>query len=210
LEKAPMTLIITIEASKHVVATADGRSKGMIESNALQKIFPLPNKGFAIAHHGQNLIEGRMVQDIINEFFTNNLLKIGKSSIQTLAQLFEQKYGKLIIRTLNNIPSNQVCGLLFLGFAHTTNKPKIYETFWEKRKDAVSIKKHTDLVLSGEAKKFIKKYIEDPKEKEFRRRKVFKGISRMPKGTLIDYTPLQERPNLKLVKTFLADINISW
>jgi hypothetical protein len=171
-----MTLIITVEAKNHIVATADGRSKGKISSNTLQKIFPHPNRGFAIAHHGQNLIGNRRVQDIANEFLVANTGMIGKSSVQHIARLFVQQHGQSIKKTLTSISGRDGCGLLFFGFAITTKKPKLYEAWWPPQQpNSVTYKKHNDLALSGEAKDFIEGYIDDPKEKEFRRKRILKA-----------------------------------
>ena len=171
-----MTLIITVEANNHIVTTADGLGKGKISSSTLQKIFPHPNKGFAIAHHGQNLIGNRMVQDIADEFLLANTGVIGKSSVQRITQLFVQQYGQNIKNTLACISGPYCCGFLFLGFAITTKKPKLYEAWWPPQKpNSVIIKKHKDLILSGEAQEFIKAYIDDSKEKEYRLKSIFKG-----------------------------------
>jgi hypothetical protein len=171
-----MTLIITVEARSHIVVTADGRSTGKIESNTLQKIFPHPNRGFAIAHHGQNLIDNRRVEDIANEFLVDNANVIGKSSIQPIARLFMELYGGIIRKTLGSIPGNKGCGFLFLGFEMVTKGPKIYEAFWATgQANTIAPEKHNDLILSGDGKRYIQKYVDDPKEKQFRQKNLLKG-----------------------------------
>lgn len=177
-----MTLIITVEARNHIVITADGRSTGTVESNSLQKIFPDSNKAFAISHHGQNLINERSVKDIANEFLAKNAARIGKSSIQSIAQLFTQQYEQTIRKTLRGIPGNEVCGFLFLGYAMTTNKPKICEAFWETGQATVTVQTHPDLVLSGQAQDHLKKYLDDSKEKRFRKDNILKGTVQQSKA----------------------------
>jgi len=184
LGKMIMTLIITAKAQSHVVVTADGRcskiSAGVYEktSNTLQKIFPLPNRGFAIAHHGENIIKECKISDIIEQFFSESL-KI--TSIRQVAQDFADKYDADIRDTLTMIKDSKACGFLFIGFGTVMRKSKIYEAFWKKQ--SVSdikftidkIKDSHDIVISGDAKKYIKKYLDDPKEKALRQEKIDKG-----------------------------------
>jgi len=69
-------------------------------SNTLQKIFPHTSKGFAIAHHGENIINETPVKKIASQFLANNTAEIDRTSVQGIAQLFEQQYGKDIQNTL--------------------------------------------------------------------------------------------------------------
>lgn len=180
-----MTLIITVEARNHIVVTADGRSKGKINSNTLQKIFPHPNRGFAIVHHGQNLIDidERRVQDVANEFLVDNADVIGKSSVQHIARLFVEHYEQIITKTLRSIPGNKGCGFLFLGFGMTTKKPKIYEAFWATGQvNTIAPTKHNDLVLSGDARRHILQYLDDDKEKQNRQNNIMKGTVQSAKA----------------------------
>lgn len=194
-----MTLIITMEARNHIVVTADGRSKGKIESTTLQKIFPDPNNGFAIANHGQNLIDERNAHDIAENFFADNTAMIGKSSIKNVAQWFVKQFEQIILKTLGSIPGKTVCGFLFIGFSTVSNKPKIYEAFWEKNQNII-FRKHNDLVLSGEAKENIEQYLDDPKEKEFRKKNILKGTVQKAKVYCDRLYKLAEDAEAKLGK----------
>ena len=179
-----MTLIITAKAKSHVVVTADGRCSTIKEgayektSDAQQKIFPLSNRGFAIVHHGQNIIKEREIGDIIERFFNENS-KI--TSIRQIAQNFADRYNDDIRETLTTIKDSKACGLLFIGFGTVMRKSKIYEAFWEKQ--SVSNIQYTmnekennkNIVISGDGKKYVKKYLEDSKEKALRQEKIDKG-----------------------------------
>lgn len=177
-----MTLIITVQARSHIVVTADGlctTTKNGIQtrtSETLQKIFPLHSRGFAIAHHGENIIEGCKVEDIVNEFSSNNLNTIGRTSIRQIAQLFAQRYANDVKKTLKRIPESKGSGFLFLGFGITSKKLKIYETFWGKNilNDVFfEGKELEDLILSGDAKKYIERCKDE--EKEYRKNHILNG-----------------------------------
>lgn len=165
-----MTLIITAQARSHVVVTADGRCNTITNgfqkktSDTLQKIFPLPNRRFAIAHHGENIIEGCKVKDIVEQFFSDNMSEIRITSISQIARIFVKRYGDNIRKTLQRISDSKLCGFLFLGFGTAINKPKIYEAFWKKQNinDIVhKTEERRDLVLSGDAKKYICRYTKE-------------------------------------------------
>ena len=95
-----MTLIITAQAKPHIVVTADGWCTKNINgckkktSATLQKIFPLSNRGFAIAHHGQNIIQGRKVKDIVEEFLLDKISGFRITTVQQIARRFVANYGE--------------------------------------------------------------------------------------------------------------------
>ena len=176
-----MTLIITAKAKSHAIVTADGRIATITDGirtktgDTLQKVFPLPNRGFAIAHHGENIIEGCKIKEIVEQFL-NDKIKI--TTVRQIAQDFTKRYDDDIRKTLTRISDSKLCGFLFIGFGMVINKSKIYEAFWQKQSasDIVNkIEERGDLVLSGDAKKYITKYLDDPKEKKMRQEKVIKG-----------------------------------
>lgn len=168
-----MTLIISAKAKSHVVITADGRCSKITDgiykktSDNLQKIFPLSNRGFAIAHHGENIINGRKIGDIIERFYGERL---SFACIKQITHAFVEKYDSDIRETLIAVSDRKACGFLFVGFGKEMNRPQIWEAFWEKQKDntiVCTIKEHGDLVLSGDAKEYIIKYIDEPVDSYF-------------------------------------------
>lgn len=179
-----MTLIITARARSHVVVTADGRCRTTTNgfqkkaSDTLQKIFPLPNRGFAVAHHGENIIEGCKVKDIVEQFFSDNMSGIRITSVSQIARIFVKRYGDNIRKTLQRISDSKLCGFLFLGFGTTINKPKIHEAFWKKQNvnDIVhKTEERGNLVLSGDAKKYICRYTKEPVDSQFRWENIYRG-----------------------------------
>ncbi len=165
-----MTLIITARSTSFVLVIADGRSRGKISSYTFQKIFPHPDRGFAIAHHGQNLIDERRIEDIANEFFANNADVIAKSSIQHIAQMFAERYGQSVKETLEKIPDSEHCGFLFIGFGAGEDEPRICEANWHKQDDTnidYNITLLGDFVRSGNGKKYIDGYLEDSRNQQF-------------------------------------------
>jgi hypothetical protein len=175
-----MTLIITVKARSHIVVTADGLCKvnKITTSETLQKIFPHPNRGFAIAHHGQNKIEGRTAKDIAEEFLRDNTNAVRITSVKQIAELFAKKYVDDIKKTLEDpdkILGETLCGFLFLGFS-IDNDPEIYEVYWKKDDLESGVpKERMDPVLSGDAKKYICKYLDDNQEKEYRKNHILNG-----------------------------------
>jgi adenylate kinase family enzyme len=176
-----MTLIITAKSQSHVIVTADGRCSTITagvqkkKSDILQKIFPMYDRGFAIAHHGENIIKECKIDDIIDEFF-NKRPRI--TSIRQIAQDFKNRYDADIRKTLTMIKDSKACGFLFIGFGTVMRKSKICEAFWSKQNDNTIVNKLEelgDIVLSGDAQKYIKKYLDDTKEKALRQEKIAKG-----------------------------------
>jgi hypothetical protein len=175
-----MTLIITVQARSHIVVTADGlctTTKNGIQtktSEILQKIFPLSNKGFAIAHHGQNIIDDKGTAKVIaEEFLRDNTNAVRRTSVRQIGELFTQRYGDDIKKTLERISESKLCGFLFMGFG-IDNDPDIYEVYWKKDdQDSGVPKEHTDLVLSGDAKRYIERYIDE--NKEYRKNHILNG-----------------------------------
>ena len=136
----------------------------------MQKIFPLPNRGFAVAHHGENIIEGCKVKDIVEQFFSDDMRGIRITSVSQIARIFSERYGDSIRKTLKRITDSKLCGYLFLGFGTAINKPKIYEAFWEKQNVNEIVhgtKECGNLVLSGDAKKYICRYTKEPVDSQF-------------------------------------------
>ena len=177
-----MTLIITAKSKSHAVVTADGRIATITDGirtttgDTLQKVFPFPNRGFAIAHHGENIIEGCKINDMVEQFFSD---KIKITTVRQVAQDFTKRYDEDIRKTLTRISGSKLCGFIFIGFGTVTNKIKVYEAFWQKINISNIVNKieelQYDLALSGDAKKYITKYLDDPKEKKLRQEKVVKG-----------------------------------
>ena len=172
-----MTLIITARTTSFALVTADGRSSGRISSNTFQKIFPHSDRGIAIAHHGQNMIDERRVEEIATEFLMANMNEIRESRIGEIAKLFVQRYGNSINRTLQNIPDSKYCGILFVGFGIEDNEPRVYEANWKKTNDKEvrhDVNLLGDFIRSGDGKKYIDEYFKDPKNIQFLKNNILK------------------------------------
>lgn len=178
-----MTLIITARSKSFALVTADGSctitTKGAQQkaTDTLQKIFPYSDRGFAIAHHGQNLIDERRVEEIATEFLLVNTELIRVSRIEEVAKLFVQRYGEPINSTLQRIPDSKYCGFLFIGFGMGDNEPRVYEAKWEKNNDKDiwhDVNLLGDFIRSGDGKKYSDEYLKDPKNLQFLKDNILK------------------------------------
>ena len=180
-----MTLIITARAKSHIVVTADGRCATIKDgvtsktSDTLKKIFPFTDRGFAIVHHGENVISGRKVTCMVKEFLNDNMNSILTFGICQIATLFAQKYGNQIESTLRNIRDSKLCGFLFVGFGAGEDKPKVYEAYWKKQdvSNIVSEIKPFNkcdewLVLSGAGEEYIRQHPNGPQEIQYGRENI--------------------------------------
>jgi hypothetical protein len=115
-----------------------------------------------------------------NERITDIVNKINDSNdpLNPYGNSLDVDIANDIKKTLKRIQESKGSGFLFLGFGITSKKPKIYETFWGKNilNDVFfEGKEREDLILSGDAKKYVDKYLDDTQEKEYRKNHILNG-----------------------------------
>ncbi len=156
-----MTLLIGTFSDTHIVLTADGLC---VEQDPgcppkylcnLQKIFPVSSLPIAILHHGQNIIGGKNIKEIISNFVVQNNESINDSSLDRISQLLFNFLDVDAKQTLNELAHIDTgIGFWVTGFGFNQKFPGIYEIWW-KGQDNVSSKKKDRFLLGGSAKRFI-------------------------------------------------------
>lgn len=153
-----MTLLIGTYSDTHIVLTADGLCKVGCPPEYkynLQKIFPLSNLPIAILHHGQNIIGGKDIKEIVGNFVVQYRDSINGSSLDRISQLlsdFLDADAKQQLSEISHIDTG--IGFWVAGFGFNQKLPIVYEIWW-KGQDNASLKEHDRLILGGSAKKFI-------------------------------------------------------
>jgi hypothetical protein len=160
-----MTLLIGTVSKTNVVLTADGLSTPNpitgqgISSSSYQKIFPLPKVPVAIAHHGLNIINGREVAEVIDDFSAQNVELIGKTELINITNALIQFVDIDAKVTLEDPTNKGVIGFWVSGFCPGKSNPELFETCWP---DDVTPQKHGNLVIGGGGQEFIKPFLNTP------------------------------------------------
>jgi len=156
-----MTLLIGTLSKNHVVLTSDGRcvketstqDKTILDN--YQKIFPFLNLPLAIAHHGQNIINGLDIKKIIYNFSNHNI-DFSKSSILEICNFFKDFLNEDAKMSLSSFANPTVIGFWITGFSPGADKPEFYEICWP---DNIEPQSHKGLIIGGNGKKFINSYL---------------------------------------------------
>jgi hypothetical protein len=164
-----MTLIVTTIQRQECILTADGSQwRGRrLENDRLQKVFPVPGASFAIAHHGINILGGRPVFELIEEFFEADKKRLPDLSPSYAAQAlgaFMYPHTPALIAAVE-----QVCQTCFLvvGFGKCCENPHCFEVTWRKTNGMhVEYIWHDhgnlpSLILSGDAAKRVLHHTRD-------------------------------------------------
>jgi hypothetical protein len=157
-----MTLLIETISRDHALLTADGlcRSNPITgvgtDLDDLQKIFPLSNLPMAIAHHGFNIIHGKEIAQLINEFEASLDEGLRQYSVQRVAENLRDYADTDAKSTLAN-PTNQgVIGFWITGFSSNKSKPECYEIVWPSKPVP---QKLGSVVFGGSGQEFINRYL---------------------------------------------------
>ncbi len=160
-----MTLILTTIRPSEVLITSDGRSvttqagKVTAVNDDVQKIFPVPDHPVAIAHHGENILDGKPVGEFIATFISQQ--NIGNMSILELADELRHAAHSPVRRRLFDVRGESGFGLLVAGFSSHQKGPFVVEVFWKLEKEVL----HTQelkwgagsMIASGSGQKQIPK-----------------------------------------------------
>lgn len=160
-----MTLLIGTISKSHIVITADGLSRvnpvtgAGIDSDAFQKVFPVPGVPVTFAHHGFNILMGKPIGEFIGDYVSLHMTKISSSSVKEIAEDL-RSYTTQAAQTVLADPTNKgVIGFWIAGFSHGRGKSELYEVCWP---DDSNPRRHEIMVLGGDAKQFIIAYLDQP------------------------------------------------
>ena len=165
-----MTLLLAARARNHILLTADGRcfvtNRGMRESTSdtLQKVFPVGSRPVALAHHGENVLGGQPVAQVVEAWFCRYENVIRTANMRELSLLLASSLDNVVSATLNRIRDSKTCGFWVCGVENTSLRPQIYEVIWQKespREIIVRINPHGDLLMGGDGSQFIKTFLQE-------------------------------------------------
>ncbi len=170
-----MTLLIGSCSPKQVVVTADGicmETKGgykTITATDLTKVFPKPKATVAIAHHGENLLQGKAVQQVVADEYAADPSFFESAQPDAIADRLATDLDSIVRWTMNNIAESKNCAFWVCGFERGKDAPAILEVKWQKEPTGIAFAKTPggDLFLSGSGQEFIKKYTTDQIDGQF-------------------------------------------
>jgi hypothetical protein len=157
-----MTLLIASIRRADVVLTADGRcthrANGKVTSfdDHYQKIHPIPEHPLAVAHHGENLINGKPVKELLAEFFKT--LNAGNHTVLEIGDLLQDYARPAIRRRLKALAGGAASGFWVIGFGSQSREPFGMEAFWKWDDHLTSEErewKPITVVAGGDGKKQI-------------------------------------------------------
>lgn len=173
-----MTLLIgtvaraSTTAKSHIVLTADGRCTGTqgtkrtTLSNTYQKLYPLPGRPVAFAHHGENVIIGRPVQEALTALLEAESQRVDSSDVHGLAALLVEAFHEPSLQTFRFVPDAKVIAFWIAGFDPSKKHPVLHEVCWERNVDTGEIclkeEDHGNLVFGGDGKRLIDQYTDRP------------------------------------------------
>ena len=130
-----MTLLIASIRRAEVVLTADGRcthrANGVVTSieDDYQKLHPVPEHPLVVAHHGENLLDGKPVKEFLAGFFKT--LNAGNHTLLEIGDLL-QDYARPAVRTrLRALGKGAASGFWVIGFGTQAREPRGMEAFWK-------------------------------------------------------------------------------
>ncbi len=162
-----MTLLISAKFANGIVVTADGRSNlttaagHSVTTDTLKKIFPHPTLPVAIAHHGENKLNGVPVETLVGPFLSS--LGSTDSDVDVVAMKLLTSFDATIAKTLLGSHLRKYCGFWILGKAATAGFA-VYEVDWFKSPEGLHRKAipHGPLLLGGDCAQPIKQFLSSP------------------------------------------------
>ena len=160
-----MTLLIGTISKSHIVITADGLSRvnpttgAGIGSDAFEKVFPIPGIPVAFAHHGFNILMGKSIGEFIGDYISLHGTKISTASIKEIAEDLRSYAAQPAVTLLADPTNKGVVGFWIAGFSPGKGKSALYEVCWPDNSDP---RKREIIVLGGDAKQFIRAYLDQP------------------------------------------------
>ena len=168
-----MTLLLGARGRSHILITADGQrsvgtgSAGTVADTNLQKVFPADNRPLAVAHHGQNIINGQPVHELIPAFLHENMAGLAECSVRQICAQLILDFDNAVTETLRRIPDSVQFGVWIAAIEPAFSRPSIYEICWSKEGFVdngmdilVSVTRLGDTVFGGDGKEYILEYLE--------------------------------------------------
>lgn len=166
-----MTLLLAARARNHILLTADGRcsvtngGERRSTSDTLQKIFPVDNRSIAVVHHGENILSGQPISQVVATLLRNHADAFRTAGVRELSLLIADSLDRVVSATLTRIRNSKNCGFWICGVEDVLRKPQMYEVIWQKESPAeitLRINPHGDLLIGGDGAQFIKKFLQEP------------------------------------------------
>ena len=178
-----MTLLLAARTQSSILLTADGRciaaKRGVrtTASDTLQKIFPVKCRPLAVAHHGQNILDGQPVSELLKALYCAHSGTISTANPRQLSLLIAQNLDSVVSRTLLHITDSKNCGFWICGVDNMSQTFQMYEVIWHKKSPGeinLRITPHGDLLMGGNAAQPIKKFLKQPVNARLSWKQVFK------------------------------------
>jgi hypothetical protein len=168
-----MTLLLGARGRSHILITADGqRSVGTgaaatVADTNLQKVFPADYRPLAVAHHGQNLIDGQPVHELIPAFLNENRAGFAECSVRQICAQLILDFDNAVTETLRRIDDSVQFAVWIAAIEPAFSRPSIYEISWRKEGYVdngmdilMSVARLGDIVLGGDGKEYILEYLD--------------------------------------------------
>ena len=177
-----MTLLLAARAKTHILLTADGRcikTDGGVRtttSDTLQKIFPVEDRPLAIVHHGENILNGHAISQILGTLYHDHSGFLATANSRQLSLLVAQHLDSIVSETLLRIADSKNCGFWVCGVHCESQTPQMYEVIWQKESPTeinFRLIPHGDLLMGGDGHLFIKHYLDQPINDRLSSKRVF-------------------------------------
>ena len=130
-----MTLLLAVWSSGAMVLAADGFchktevGERWVDED-LQKTFPLPGRPVAIAHHGQNILQGCDIGRVVRDFAKTHECNLGNMTIEDMASTLKCDVDPSAQREVVAQHGKEAIGFWVAGFGAGQDTPELYEVFW--------------------------------------------------------------------------------
>lgn len=168
-----MTLLLGARGRSHILVTADGLRvlgtgpSAAVADTGLQKVFPADYRPTAVAHHGQNIINGRPVHRRIPAFLRQHSTEFADCTIRHICARLISHFDDAVTERLLAIPDSKQFALWIAAIEPEFSRPSIYEICWRKEGFVdngmdilMSVTRLADTVFGGDAKEYILEFLD--------------------------------------------------
>lgn len=181
-----MTLLLGSRGRSHILITADGqRSVGsganatVAETN-IQKVFPADYRPFAVAHHGQNIVNGQPVHELIPTFLHEKRAEFEECTVRHICAQLISHFDNSVTETLFRIPDSKQFAMWIAAIEPGFSRPSIYEICWRKEgfvdngtDISMLVTRLGDIAFGGDGKKYILEFLKQPVSEELSHQHVY-------------------------------------
>lgn len=181
-----MTLLLGARGRSHILITADGQrlvgtgATAHVAETNVQKVFPAGYRPFAVAHHGQNIINGQPVHELIPTFLHANRAELAECTARQICAQLISHFDNAVTETLLQIPDSKQFAVWIAVMESAFSRPSIYEICWRKEEFvdngidiSMLVTRLGDIVFGGDGKKYILEFLEEPVSKELSHQHVY-------------------------------------